>query len=44
MTPGPGAYDVGLPLIKPSYEAIRKNNDVIILKVNSHSESVNFKS
>lgn len=32
--PGPGSYDVVLPLVKPKYEAIFKNNRSIIIKVN----------
>ena len=34
MAPGPGQYDVTLPLVKPRYEAIYKNNRSIIIKVN----------
>ena len=32
--PGPGQYDVTLPLVKPKFEAIYKNNKSIIIKVN----------
>lgn len=32
--PGPGSYEITLPLIKPKYQAIFKNNRSIIIKVN----------
>jgi hypothetical protein len=32
--PGPGSYDIILPIVKPKYEAIFKNNRSIIIKVN----------
>ena len=32
--PGPGEYEVTLPLVKPKYEAIIKKNRSIIIKVN----------
>lgn len=32
--PGPGSYDITLPLVKPKYEAIVKKNRSIIIKVN----------
>lgn len=44
QTPGPGTYDIGLPLIKPNFEAIRKSKDVMILKINHHMESFSFRS
>jgi len=33
-TLGPGQYDISLPIVKPKFEAIRKNNNTIIIKVN----------
>ena len=36
LNPGPGTYNIGLPLIRPSYQAIKKNDETIILKVNDH--------
>lgn len=43
-TPGPGSYEVSLPLVQPAYEAIRKNEAVVILKVNYQCEDSNFNS
>ena len=43
-TPGPGAYDISLPFIQPAYEAIKKSEDIMILKVNQHCDTANFKS
>ena len=34
--PGPGQYEVTLPLVKPKFEAIFKNNKSIIIKVNDN--------
>lgn len=31
---GPGQYNIAFPLVKPKFEAIRKNNNTIIIKVN----------
>ena len=31
---GPGQYNISFPLVKPKFEAIRKNNNTIIVKVN----------
>ena len=33
-TLGPGQYNVALPMVKPRFEAIRKNNHTIIVKIN----------
>lgn len=43
-TPGPGSYEIALPLIKPNYQAIHKKNDIIILKVNHIGQSFNFRN
>lgn len=42
-TPGPGDYDISLPIVKPNYEAIKKNDDIVIIKINHNGESANFK-
>lgn len=31
---GPGEYNIALPLVRPRFEAIRKNNNTLIVKVN----------
>lgn len=31
---GPGQYNIALPIVKPKFEAIRKNNNTLIIKVN----------
>ena len=31
---GPGQYNVALPMVRPKFEAIRKNNHTIIVKIN----------
>lgn len=31
---GPGQYNISFPIVKPKFEAIRKNHNTIIVKVN----------
>lgn len=31
---GPGEYNIALPLVRPRFQAIRKNNNTLIVKVN----------
>jgi hypothetical protein len=31
---GPGQYNIALPIVRPKFEAIRKNNNTLIIKVN----------
>lgn len=31
---GPGQYNISFPIVKPKFEAIRKNNHTIIVKIN----------
>jgi hypothetical protein len=33
-TVGPGHYNISFPIVKPKFEAIRKNNNTIIVKIN----------
>ena len=40
---GPGQYDISLPIVKPKFEAIRKNHNTIIIKVNEKNSPA-FKS
>lgn len=31
---GPGQYNISFPIVRPRLEAIRKNNNTVIIKVN----------
>ena len=36
---GPGQYEISFPIVRPKFEAFRKNNNTIIIKVNDKGSS-----